>query len=118
VYSEHIHTQDKPTEVLEIYRQLDQFCFALSPSTVGKRYLAKYVAYRNGKRTFCTAHLQKGGMRIWLKLDYHSISNPRSFARNVRGVGHWGLGDLELRIATSEQLIEALPLIRRSFQED
>jgi predicted transport protein len=116
-YSEESHTKDKPSEVLEIYRKLDQLCLGLRPNAIEKRFLAKYVAYRDGKRTFCTVHLQQGGLRVWLKLEFNKLPSPPSFARDVTGIGHWGVGDLELQITNSQQLSEATPLIRRSFEE-
>jgi predicted transport protein len=116
-YSEDTHTRDKPSEVLEIYRKLDQFCLALRANAITKRPLAKYIAYRDGKRTFCTVHVLQGGLRVWLKLDFQKLSNAPSFARDVSHIGHWGVGDLELQITNSQQFADAIPLIRRSFEE-
>ncbi|MCI0378297.1 MAG: DUF5655 domain-containing protein [Gemmataceae bacterium] len=116
-FSENHHTDGKPREVLELYKQLDQFCLTLQPGAIEKRYLAKYIACREGKRTFCTLHLQRGGMRVWLKLRFGDVPNPPDFARDVTKVGHWGTGDFELDISTAQQLTEAEPLIRKSFVE-
>jgi predicted transport protein len=38
------------------------------------------------------------------------------FTRDMRGVGHLGTGDLEVRIASAEDLDRAGPLIRRAFE--
>jgi predicted transport protein len=116
-YSEEWHTKGKPREVLELFRKLDQSCLALRPGGVEKRYLAKYIAYRDGKRIFCCVHLQQGGMRVWLKLNAPRLSNLPVFARDVSKTGHWGVGDLELAITSPQQLAEAQPLIAQSFVE-
>lgn len=89
-YSEELHTKEKPSEVLEIYRQLDQYCLSLRPGAIKKRYLAKYIAYGDRKRIFCSVHLQRGGLRVWLKLDFQGLTSPPSFARDVSRIGHWG----------------------------
>ncbi|CAN3978192.1 FIG01124955: hypothetical protein [Kitasatospora purpeofusca] len=39
------------------------------------------------------------------------------FTRDVRGRGHLGTGDLEVRIASSRDVEKAVPLIRRAVEE-
>jgi predicted transport protein len=112
-YSEDLHTNGKPQEVLELYQKIDQFCLGLQPGAVRKRYLAKIIAYSVGKRTFCSLHLLQGGMRVWLNTKYDRLSNPPDFSRDVSNVGHWGIGSVELAIANLEQLALAEPLIRQ-----
>jgi predicted transport protein len=115
-YTEEVHTSGKPSEVLEIYHSLDQFCLGLRPGSVVKRHLKKYIAYCEGKRAFCSVHLQQAGMRVWLKLKYTELHDPPVFARDVSNVGHWGVGDLELQITNADQLAKATALVRQSFE--
>jgi predicted transport protein len=79
--------------------------------------LAKYIAYREGKRTFCSLHLRRGGLRVWLKLEFKGIASPPVFARDVSAIGHWGVGEVELAISNGQQLTEAEDLIKQSFGE-
>lgn len=115
-YDEAHHTAGIPQEVLELYRAVDRACLALKPGEVEKRYHAMYVSYRCGKTVFCNLHIQRGGLRVWLKLKYSRLDNPPSFARDVSNIGHWGTGDLELAISNLSQLDEAALLIRKSFE--
>jgi predicted transport protein len=116
-YSQELHTKGKPQEVLELYQRLDQFCLALKPGAVEKRYLAKYVAYSESKRIFCCIHLYRGGLRVWVKLKFQRIANPPAFARDVSAIGHWGVGDVELAISNTQELNDAESFIRQSFVE-
>jgi predicted transport protein len=116
-YSEDWHTKEKPREVLELFQMVDQFCLGLRPGALEKRYMAKYIAYRDGKRIFCCVHLQQGGMRVWLKLDPQRLPMLPPFARDVSNIGHWGVGDVELAITNPQQLTDAQPLIAQSFAE-
>ncbi len=116
-YSENLHTQGKPREVIEIYQRLDQFCLALRPGAIEKHFLAKCIAYREGKRTFCSVCLLKRGLHIWLKTKFHRLMNPPDFARDVSAIGHWGVGDVELAITNLHQFAVAEPLIRQCFEE-
>jgi predicted transport protein len=116
-YTEEWHTKGKPQEVVELYRRLDQFCLALRPGVIEKQHLKMYIAWREGKRCFCSAHVGRGGLRVWLKLKFQHINDPPAFVRDVAAVGHWGMGDLELAVTNVQQLGVAEPLIKRSFEE-
>jgi predicted transport protein len=116
-YTEAVHTQGKPREVIEFYQRLDQFCLGLRPGAIEKNFMAKYISYREGKRIFCSVHLLQGGLRIWLKTKYHRLTNPPEFVRDVSAIGHWGVGDVELAITNLQQLTAAELLIRQCFEE-
>jgi hypothetical protein len=110
------HITGKPKEAIELYRAVDRICLSMQPGPIARRYLAKYIAYARAKRSFCSMHINQGGLRVWPKLKYARLVNPPSFARDVSSVGHWGNGDLELGISSLAQLSDAEPLIRKSFE--
>jgi hypothetical protein len=116
-YDERHHTEGKPKEVLELYQAIDRLCLSLKPGEIEKKPLKMYVAYRYAKHPFCCVHLQQGGLRVWLKLKYSQLENPPSFSRDVSGVGHWGVGDVELAITSASALAAATPLIRKALLE-
>ena len=115
-YDETHHISDKPKEAIELYRAVDRLCLSLESGSIAKRYLAKHIAYDRSKRAFCSIHIQKNGLRVWLQLKYSRVVNPPAFARDVSNVGHWGTGDFELAISSLPQLEQAAPLIRDSFE--
>ena len=114
-YDEDHHVAGVPREAVELYRAIDRICLSLDPGCIIKRYLAKSVNYDSEGRSFCSIHLQQAGLRVWLRLKYARIDRPPDFARDVSSVGHWGTGDLELRIKDRSQLDKAADLIRLSF---
>ena len=69
-----------------------------------------------GKSIFCCVELQKSGIKVYLKLKYSRLENLPSFARDVSGVGHYGVGDLQLAISNLAQIEEATPLIRKFLE--
>ncbi len=117
-YVEGHHIEGKPREVIELYRAIDKFCRELDPINIQKKYLAKYVGYIYGKAIFCCVHLQKSGLRIWLKLKYSNLENPPNYIRDVSSIGHWGVGDVEIGIDSLEKLQVAKSFIRQSFEEN
>lgn len=115
-YDEAHHILGKPQEAIELYRAIDRLCTSFAPSHVLKRFLAKSVNYDHDARCFCGVHILQGGLRVWLLLKYGQIDNPPAFARDVSSIGHWGTGDVELRISNRAELDEATGLIRTSFE--
>jgi predicted transport protein len=116
-YSESHHTEGKPSEVIELYRALDRLCQDLAPGKIVRSYKAKYVTWAAAKSIFCSAHLQQGGLRVWVKTNPKALDPSLTFARDVSRVGHWGMGDVELAVNSLERLREAEPLIRESFEK-
>jgi predicted transport protein len=117
-YSEEHHIEGKLKEVLELYRTIDRFCRELDPTAVQKKFLAKYVRYSHEKNIFCCIHLQKSGLRVWLKLSYLALESPPEYARDVSKIGHWGVGDVEIAIDSLDRLQNAKLLIQKSFEEN
>jgi hypothetical protein len=115
-YSETHHTEGKPNEVIELYRGLDRFCQDLAPGKTTRSYKAKYVSWSLDKAIFCCAHLQQGGLRIWVKTDPKTLDCSLSFARDVSKIGHWGVGDIELAVNSLNRLHDAEAFVRQSFE--
>ena len=115
VYDESFHTSGKSQEILALYQDIDKVCMSLDPGNIEKTIKKKYITYRHDRRIFSCIHIYNSGLRIWLKLKYSRLDNPPSFARDVSNVGHWGTGDVELRITNLSQIPEAISLIKQSF---
>jgi hypothetical protein len=117
-YGEEYHLKGKPREVIELFRTIDKFCRELEPSAVQRKFLAKYISYTHNKAIFCCVHLQKSGLRIWLKLNYSRLENTPDYVRDVTNIGHWGVGNVEIGIDNLEKLQISTPFIRQSFDEN
>ncbi len=117
-YGEERHTAGIPREVLGLYQSIDRFCLQIAPAgEVSRHYLAKYISYRCGGRTFCSLHLDKTKARVWLPLKFSHIPEPPPFARDVSNVGHWGTGDTELAVSSPQHVEAAMALIRLAFEQ-
>jgi len=56
-------------------------------------------------------------MLVMLKVDPDTVALEEGFSRDVREIGHWGTGDLELTVRTLADLDKAKPLLERSYNE-
>lgn len=76
-----------------------------------------YFAFRRLKNFACVeVHPQTKALLVYLKLDPASVELKNGFSRDVSSIGHFGTGDLELKIRTTGDLEAALPLIQRSYE--
>jgi predicted transport protein len=75
-----------------------------------------YLAYRRIKNFACVeVHSQTGQLLVFLKVNPDDVDLEEGFARDVREIGHFGTGDLEVRIDSLEDLERAKPLIEKSY---
>lgn len=111
------HLEGKPQAIQELFHQLDAAILALAPGRIQKKPLAKVIDYLGQGGIFCSVHLQKSGLRIWVKLNYNALENPPNFVRDVSKIGHWGVGDTEIALTDESQLPPAIELIKRSYQK-
>ena len=100
---------DKPQVVLDFYTQLHERIMALSTDV--ERVLKKqYVGYKIGKVTFCSVIVLKGRLKLILNLDPSRVAGHPT-ARDVTGVGHWGVGNVQVELGSEEGLDDLLPWI-------
>ena len=111
------HLEGKPQAIQELFHRLDAAILALAPGRIQKKPLAKVIDYLEQNRIFCSVHVQKGGLRIWVKLNYNALENPPQFVRDVSKIGHWGVGDTEIALTDEGQLPRVIELIKLSYEK-
>lgn len=105
-----------PAALQDLYAELEAYCESLGDD-VTKKALKLYFAFRRLKNFACVeVHPQTKTLLVYLKVDPDSLELEDGFSRDVRNIGHFGTGDLELRIQTPDQLAKALPLIQKSYE--
>ncbi len=109
------HLAKKPSTIVDLFERVDTFSSALGPD-VSRRPTQMYIGYFVGKRSFLTVELQKA--KIWVY-----VSTPPSEAqpwsdsemRDVTSIGHFGMGDTEFRLTSTEQLPRLEALLKQSY---
>ena len=83
---------------------------------VTKKTLKNYFAYRRLKNFACVeGHPQTQTLLVYLKVDPDTVQLEEGFSRDVRSIGHFATGDLELRIRNAADFAKAQPLIQQSY---
>ena len=103
-------------QLKDLYEAVEAFLFALGED-IQKKTLKDYFAFQRIKNFACVeVHPQKGKLLIYTKADFDTIKIDPGFMRDVRKIGHFGTGDLELTIRNFEELEKAKPILLKSYE--
>ncbi|KGN37554.1 DUF5655 domain-containing protein [Knoellia subterranea] len=109
--------EQAPTDLKDLYGELDDYVSALGDD-VTQKTLKYYIAYRRLKNFLCVEVLnQRRELALYLKVNPDTVDLIDGFSRDVSQIGHFGTGDLEVRVKDSDSLAQALPLVQRSYEE-
>jgi predicted transport protein len=97
-------------ELAALYEKFETFALSLGDDVV-KNERSLYFAFRRLKNFACVeVHPTSRNLLVYLKLPPESVELVEGFSRDVSKIGHFGTGDLELRISNTANwpLVEEL----------
>ncbi|MFE3939257.1 DUF5655 domain-containing protein, partial [Streptomyces goshikiensis] len=104
-----------PECLRDLYAEVDEALTAWGEVEVA--VLRHYIAYRLLVNVASVIFRPKhGAILVYLRLDPDAVVLEEGFTRDMRGIGHLGTGDLEVRLVSAADLEKAAPLIRRAFE--
>ncbi|MDA1052263.1 MAG: DUF5655 domain-containing protein [Planctomycetota bacterium] len=111
-YQEHI--DGKPATMVELAQAVREFVMGRDPAMeeTPKKF---YVAYKISQNITCM-EIQKQRLLLYVKLDPSSIGELPPLARDVREIGHYGTGDLELSVRNPADFETAKQYIELAYQ--
>lgn len=99
-----------------LYQRFELFALSLGDDVV-KNERSLYFAFRRLKNFACVeVHPSSGNLLVYLKLDPKSVQLEDGFARDVSKIGHFGTGDLELRVSDESKWEQVEAFTRRSYE--
>ncbi len=102
-------------ELVQLYESIRDFMLSLGDD-VQEKHLKYYVAFKRIKNFACVEiYAQSNKLQIYVKVNPDSIELEEGFTRDVREIGHFGTGDLEITIRTEEDIRKAEELILKSY---
>jgi len=99
-------------EVFEAFRRQ---VLALDPC-VTEEFLKLYVAYKS-ETNFVDIVPQAKRLRLSLNMAFPEISDPKGICKDVSSLGRWGNGDVEIGLASLDELPYVMGLVRQSFEK-
>lgn len=97
-----------------LFDALENYLFSLGDD-VQRKDLKFYLAYKRLRNFVCVV-IATGRFLLFVKLDPDTVTLDKTFMRDVRKIGHWATGDLEITIKTMADLERIKPLLLRAYE--
>ena len=105
-----------PPALQDLFESVKAYLLALGDD-VQLKTLKFYFAFKRIKNFACVeVRPQKGVLLIYLKVCPDDIKMEKGFSRDVRKIGHFGTGDLEVTIKDEKDFEKAKNLILQSYE--
>ncbi|MCK8908476.1 DUF5655 domain-containing protein [Haemophilus influenzae] len=115
VYQESDHLSDKSDFIQELYEDFKQGILNLDPDIeINTRKL--YIAFKKD-RNIADIRIQQKNLKIWINLPYGELDDPKNLAKNVSNTDHWGNGDYEITIESTQYLEYIMSLIKQAIKD-
>lgn len=103
-------------ELTDRYEALREYLVNLGDD-VQVKTLKNYFAFKRIKNFACVeVHTRTRNLLVYVKVDPDSITLEEGFTRDVRNIGHFGTGELEIVISSMDDLEKAKSLLQRSYE--
>ena len=112
--SEQVAQASQP--LVDLYEALKATCIGFGDD-VQMKTLKLYVAFKRLKN-FVSVEVRASAnlLVVYVKVDPHTVELKEGFTRDVRNIGHWGTGDLEITLRNRDDLEKAMPLLAKSYE--
>jgi Uncharacterized conserved protein len=105
-----------PKNLQNIYLSIKNYIMSLGDD-ITENQLKLYAAFKKIKNFACV-EIYQSIILIHLKLDPSDIELIKGFTRDMRNIGHYGTGDLQIMIKTIEDFEKAKSLINKAYNEN
>jgi uncharacterized protein with ParB-like and HNH nuclease domain/predicted transport protein len=98
----------------EVFDTFRKEVLALDPC-VSEEFMSLYVAYK-AETNFVDVVPQAKRMLLSINVPFSEISDPKGLCRDVTDLGRWGNGDVEISLASLDELPYVMGLVRQSYE--
>jgi len=110
------YLKQAPQNLKDLYEALRACLLALGDD-VQEKELQYYIAFKRIKNFACVEVFPSAGkLTIHVKIDPQTVALEKGFTRDVRNIGHFGTGDLEITVKTAADLEKAKPFLIQSYE--
>ena len=103
-------------ELKNLYASVCNYIESLGDDIVSNQ-LKYYLAYKKVQNIACVEVYNKQ-IILYLRLNPDTVDIEKNFTRDVRNIGHFGTGNLEISIKNEKDFEKAKPLIERAYNEN
>jgi predicted transport protein len=110
------HLGGKPQNIVDLFNRLDERVMALGPDV--RRSFTKFYIKYSTRRSFLTVEIRKRKLFCYVSLGWDELpERDELLTRDVRNIGHYGMGDTEIALSEVSELDYALRLIEASYRK-
>lgn len=106
--------QSTSEKLRELYYSIRDYILALGDD-VTENNLKLYSAFKKIKNIICVEVRMKSIM-LYLRINPDEIALESGFSRDVRNIGHWGTGELEITVKNVEDFEKAKDYIEKAYE--
>jgi uncharacterized protein with ParB-like and HNH nuclease domain/predicted transport protein len=99
----------------DLFEAFRKEVLALDPC-VTEEFLKLYVAYK-AETNFVDVVPQAKRLRLSLNMAFTEVTDPKGICKDVTGLGRWGNGDVEVHLASLDELPYVMGLIRQALEK-
>lgn len=107
--------QSAPQYLQDLYYSICDYIESLGDD-IAANQLKLYLAYKKAQNFVCIEIYSKQ-ILLYLKLKPDTVELEEGFTRDMRGVGHYGTGDLQVTIKSADDFSKAKELMDRAYHE-
>ncbi len=100
-------------KVLDIFEDFQDSVLKLGE--VREEILKQCIVYRVGNKTFVSVVPLQSGLKLYLNLPFNEVRHEGSFCRDVSNKGHWGTGDVEVKVKDLSDISRVMPLVKKAY---
>ena len=105
-----------PKKIKRLYDEICDYIESLGEDIVSNQ-LKLYIAYKKVQNIICI-EIYNEKIVLFLKINPEKIDLEEGFTRDMRSVGHYGTGDLQVTIKDEQDFKKAKILIDRVYNEN
>ncbi|MCQ2784545.1 DUF262 and DUF1524 domain-containing protein [Helicobacter pylori] len=83
---------------------------------VTEKFNQDYISYMFDKNLVDIVPL-KNGLKLYLNMPFNELQDEKNLARDMTNKGHWGNGDIEVKLETKENIPYCLGLIKQILEK-
>lgn len=106
--------EEAKPEIKSLYESLRQAILSQGED-VSEKATKLYFAFKRTRNFATVTYASYTNLNLYLHVKVDDIE-MRDGLRDVRSIGHWGTGDLEVKIKSQQDIQDALPLIQRAYE--
>ena len=110
------YLEQSSQELKDLFAALKEYCLSLGDDVSLKTGKNQFVFKRYSNFVCIEAHPRDQELVFYLKVDPSTVTPKGGLTRDMRATGHWGTGDLEVRVRDMDRLEEVKPLIQISYE--